>query len=43
MFDKNSFFGDEIKILKTLWKKIYKLFSLCDPMMDNRAYKFTFI
>jgi len=36
-------FEDEIKILKTLSKKNYKFFSLGDPVMDNRIYKFTFI
>ena len=43
MFGKIVLFKDEIKILKTLSKKIYKLFSLWDPVMDNRIYKFTFI
>ena len=36
-------FKNEIKIINTLSKKNYKLFSLCDPVMDNRKYKFTFI
>jgi len=36
-------FEVEIKIFTTLSIKNYGLFSLWDPVMDNKIYKFTFI
>ena len=43
MFAEIILFEDEIKIVKTLQKKNYKFFSLRDPVMDNRIYKFSFV
>ena len=43
MFKTNNFFEDELKIINLFRKNNYKFFSVFDPVMDNRVYKFTFI